>query len=290
MTMDTPLRPFAFFGTPYVARDTLAHLVAEGYVPEVVVSSPDARRGRGLTLTPSETKAWALEYELAVLTPETIDADFIEQIRSYGCAYAVVVAYGKILPQALIDAFPQGILNIHYSLLPKYRGASPVEGALLNGETETGVAIQQMVYALDAGDVLASETVAILRDETTRELRPRLVSIGARLLVDILPAFEAGTLSLVPQDHTQATVTKKIKKESGELSLKDEAAANWNRYRAYAESPGTYTFLEKDGKRIRVKIRTAAFTNGAFVPLLVVPEGKNETAYSGLVSQGYVAV
>ncbi len=286
--MDTSPKPFAFFGTPYVARDTLEYLAAQGYVPEVVVSSPDARRGRGLTLTPSETKAWALEHELKVLTPETIDNDFIEEIKGYGCAYAIVVAYGKILPQALIDAFPLGILNIHYSLLPKYRGASPVEGALLNGETETGVAIQQMVYALDAGDVFASETTDIAPHETTRELRPRLVSIGAQLLVDMLPAFEAGTLTPVPQDHTQATVTKKIRKEQGELSLTGNAIANWNTYRAYAESPGTYTFLEKDGVRIRAKIRTAMFENGAFVPLLVVPEGKNETAYSSLVSSGYV--
>lgn len=282
-----PPKPFAFFGTPYVARDTLAYLASQGYVPEVVVSSPDARRGRGLTLTPSETTAWALECELKVLTPLKIDADFIEEMKGYGCAYAIVVAYGKILPQALIDAFPQGILNIHYSLLPKYRGASPVEGALLAGETETGVTIQQMVYALDAGDVLASETTDIRPDETTRELRPRLVSLGARLLVDMLPAFEAGTLSPVVQDHTQATVTRKIRKEQGELSLTADATTNWNTYRAYAESPGTYTFLEKDGSRIRVKIRTAAFENGVFVPVLVVPEGKNETAYSSLASSGY---
>lgn len=286
--MDTSPKPFAFFGTPYVARDTLEYLASQGYVPEVVVSSPDARRGRGLILTPSETKAWALEYELKVLTPERIDADFIEQISAYGCAYAIVVAYGKILPQALIDAFPLGILNIHYSLLPNYRGASPVEGALLNGETETGVTIQQMVYALDAGDILAYETTEIRPDETTRELRPRLVSLGARLLVDVLPAFEAGSLTPTPQDHAFATVTKKIRKEQGELSLKDDATANWNTYRAYAESPGTYTFLTKNGNRIRVKIRTATLEHGAFVPVLVVPEGKSETAYSNLVSSGYV--
>ena len=288
--MTTSPKPFAFFGTPYVARDTLAYLASQGYIPEVVVSSPDARRGRGLTLTPSETKAWALECDLKILTPETIDADFIEQIKAYGCAYAIVVAYGKILPQALIDAFPQGILNIHYSLLPKYRGASPVEGALLNGETETGVTVQQMVYALDAGDILASETTNILPEETTRELRPRLVSLGARLLAEMLPAFEAGTLTPVPQDHVHATMTRKIRKDQGELSLQGNATENWNRYRAYAESPGTYTFLEKDGNRIRVKIRTAAYENGAFVPVRVVPEGKNETAYSSLVSSGYAPV
>lgn len=278
---------FAFFGTPYVARDTLAYLVEHGYAPEVVVSSPDAPRGRGLVLTSSETKAWALEHEFPVLTPDKLDADAIDALRAYGCAYAIVVAYGKILPQALIDLFPEGVLNIHYSLLPKYRGASPVEGALLAGDAETGVAIQRMVYELDAGDVLASATAVIGPEETARELRPRLVSLGAALLTDTLPAFEKGTVKAIPQDHAQATYTKKIRKEAGELSLSGDARANWNAYRAYAESPGTYFFLEKDGKRIRVKIRTATFEDGAFVPLLVVPEGKGETAYSGLAAQGF---
>ena len=280
-------KPFLFFGTPYVARDTLAFLVERGYAPSAVITSPDAPRGRGQVMTPCETKAWALEHELPVLTPERIDGAFIDSLKEYGCAYAIVVAYGKILPQARIDAFPQGILNIHYSLLPKYRGASPVEGALLAGDTVTGVAIQQMAYELDAGDVLASEEVAIEPTETTRELRPRLVSIGAKLLAETLPAFEAGTLAPVPQDHTAATFTKKIKKEMGELSLSGDALANWNRYRAYAESPGTYFFMEKDGKRIRVKVRTALYENGAFLPDRVVPEGKGETGYGTLLSSGW---
>jgi len=281
-------KPFAFFGTPYVARDTLKYLVQEGYLPSVVVTSPDAPRGRGLALTPCETKSWALEHTLPVLTPEKLDAEFLKELQSYGCAYAIVVAYGKILPQALIDSFPNGVLNIHYSLLPKYRGASPVEGALLNGETETGVAIQSMVFELDAGALLASKAVSINPDETTRELRPRLVTLGAELLIATLPDYEAGSIVPVPQDHTLATFTRKIKKESGELSLKGNSTENWNKYRAYAESPGTYTFLEKNGKRLRTKIKTATFKDGVFVPLGVVPEGKNETTYSALVSQGYV--
>lgn len=283
-------KPFLFFGTPYVARDTLAHLVASGYAPLAVVSSPDAPKGRGMTLTPSETKAWALEHTLPVLTPEKIDEAFIAQIKEYKADYAIVVAYGKILPQALIDAFPLGVLNIHYSLLPKYRGASPVEGALLNGETVTGVAIQQMVYALDAGDVLASVEVPIEPTETTRELRPRLVSIGAELLTDILPSFEDGSIEVVPQDHTLATHTKKIKKEMGELSLNGDPLENWNRYRAYAESPGTYFFVEKNNMKIRVKIRSARFEDGIFIPTLVVPEGKNETGFDTLEHSGWKPV
>ena len=280
-------KPFLYFGTPYVARDTLAYLVEHGYRPLAVITSPDAPRGRGLTLTPSETKAYALSEGLPVLTPETLTDEVIEELRGYGASYAVVVAYGKILPQKLIDAFPLGILNIHYSLLPKYRGASPVEEALKQGETVTGVSIQQMVYELDAGDVLAVRETPIAPTETTRELRPRLVTLGAALLVEMLPSFEKGAVSRTPQDHAAATFSKKIRKDMGELSLSGDAHDNWNRYRAYAESPGTYFFMEKDGKRIRVKIKSAELADGAFVPLRVVPEGKTETEFASLVAQGW---
>jgi methionyl-tRNA formyltransferase len=280
-------KPFLYFGTPYVARDTLAYLVEHGYRPLAVVTSPDAPRGRGLTLTPSETKAYALTENLPVHTPEKLTDDVIEELRAYGASYAIVVAYGKILPQKLIGAFPLGILNIHYSLLPKYRGASPVEEALKQGETVTGVSLQQMVYELDAGDVLAVRETPIAPTETTRELRPRLVTLGAELLVETLPSFEEGTVSRTPQQHAEATFSKKIRKDMGELDLNGDALQNWNRYRAYAESPGTYFFMEKDGKRIRVKIRSAEFVNGAFIPLRVVPEGKTETDFGSLRSLGW---
>ncbi|MES2995006.1 MAG: methionyl-tRNA formyltransferase [Patescibacteria group bacterium] len=274
---------FIYFGTPYVARDTLATLVERGFVPEVVVSSPDAARGRGLMLAPSETKEWALANGLPVLTPEKLTPEVIEELKAYGCDYAIVVAYGKILPQALIDAFPLGILNIHYSLLPKYRGASPVEAALLNGETVTGVSIQQMVYKLDAGDVLAQREVTIEPEETTRELRPRLVALGAELLADTLPAFVQGSLTPMPQDESAATFSKKIEKSEGELDLAGDARMNWNKYRAYAESPGTYFFMERNGKRLRVRIVTATLSDGIFTPDRIVPEGKKEMAYVDFV-------
>lgn len=280
-------KPFLFFGTPYVARDTLALLVERGFVPTAVVSSPDAPRGRGLTLTPSETTAWAREQGLPVLTPEKLN---VEELRAYACDYAIVVAYGKILPQAVIDLFPLGVINIHYSLLPKYRGASPVEAALLHGDSITGVAIQQMAFALDAGDILASRDVAIEPTETTRELRPRLVQIGAELLADILPSFEEGALRGTPQDPALATFSGKIKKEDGKLALSEDASKNWNTYRAYAESPGTHFYMEKDGKEVRVKIVSASFTEGVFVPLRIVPEGKKETDYAELVRTGWHAL
>jgi methionyl-tRNA formyltransferase len=271
-----------FFGTPYVARDTLAELVRAGYVPSLVVTSPDARQGRGMMLTPSETKAWAVENGIPVLTPDDLTTEVVDAIKEYGGEYALVVAYGKIFPQMLLHAFPRGVLNIHYSLLPKYRGASPVEAALLNGETVTGVSIQRMVKQMDAGDVMATKEVLIGEEDTTRELRPRLVEVGAELLVASLPSFLDGTAIFTPQDASQATSCRKILKEDGELTIPGSSVENWGKYRAYAESPGTYFYMVRNSQPMRVKIKTATYRHGHFEPLRVVPEGKKETDYRAL--------
>lgn len=266
---------FVFFGTPTVARDTLAKLVEHDFVPTLVVTSPDAPRGRGLVMTPCETKAFAHEHNLPVFAPPTLSPDAIEAIRTVGAEYALVVAYGKIFPQELIDIFPQGVLNVHYSLLPKYRGATPLESALLTGETETGVTVQQMVKEMDAGDVVAQEVEPVAETDTARTLRPRLIELGADLLVRTLPGYLSGSVTPTPQDASLATRAYKLKKEDGELDLTADAHANWNKYRAYADTIGTYFF--KDGKR--VKITNAEFARGEFRVLSVIPEGKREMSY-----------
>ena len=268
---------FVFFGTPTVAADTLAVLIEHNFVPKVVVTSPDAPRGRGLMLTPSETKTLALTHKIEVLTPEALDANFIATLTAYGCDYAICVAYGKIFPKELISVFPLGVLNVHYSLLPKYRGATPLEAALLAGDKETGVTIQKMVKELDAGDIIAQEKVSIEPNEAVRELRPRLIRIGAELLARILPDFVGGEITPVVQDHTQATRAYKIKKEDGRLDLNGPAQENWNKYRAYADSIGTFFF--ENGRRM--KITKASFKNEKFVVERVIPEGKKETEYCG---------
>ena len=268
---------FVFFGTPYVARDTLAMLIDVGFVPELVVTNPDAPRGRGHVLTPSETKVLAEAHGIPVFTPVQIDESVIAEIATRGCEYAICVAYGKILPKALIDAFPKGILNIHYSLLPKYRGASPVESAILHGETTTGVTIQKMVPKLDAGDIVAQAETEIGETENTTALRARLITLGAELLIRTLPEYLAGTVVLKPQDETAATYATKMKKEDGLLDLLGDTKTNWNKYRAYNEWPGTYFFIERNGKQVRVKIKEAVFTSdGRFQVVRVIPEGKKE--------------
>lgn len=268
-------RKFVYFGTPKVSSDTLEVLIERGFVPALVVTSPDAPRGRGLVLTPSPVKALALEHAIPLLTPEKLTPESIGQIRECSCDYAIVVAYGKIFPEELIAAFPLGVLNVHYSLLPKYRGATPLEGALLAGEHETGVTVQKMVKALDAGDIIAQKSVEIGAGETARELRPRLIRLGAELLAETLPEYLAGSIVPVAQDASLASHTRKLSKEDGLLSLDAPAQDNWNKYRAYADSIGTYFFANDK----RIKITAASFTNGRFVIERVIPEGKREMQY-----------
>lgn len=275
----TPQNSFIFFGTPTVASDTLETLLSNGFRPTLVVTSPDAPRGRGLTLTPSPTKTIALGHGLTVITPETLDDRVIADISSYGCGYGLCVAYGKIFPESLIRSFPLGVLNVHYSLLPRHRGATPLETTFLAGDQIAGVTVQKMVKSLDAGDIIAQESTPIASDETARELRPRLIRLGAELLVSTLPNYLAGKITPIAQDASRATHAGKLKKEDGLIELSAPAEENCCKYRAYADTIGTY-FL-RNGKR--VKIKTARFSKGVFTPERVVPEGKSEMNYEDLL-------
>jgi methionyl-tRNA formyltransferase len=204
---------------------------------------------------------------------------------------SVVVAYGKIIPEKILNMPKFGSINIHYSLLPKYRGASPVESAILNGDTETGVTIQKMVYKMDAGDILAQEKMTILPDETAPELRKRLIKLGGELLIktlntpsvpqqvrDTSPYIGGGWVG-VPQKESLASVCKKIKKEDGLLNLSDLAVKPpselYNKFRAYAHWPRTFFF--KNGKRIIIS--KAKLEDRKFVIEKIIPEGKKEIDY-----------
>lgn len=268
---------FIYFGTPRVASETLTALIERGFVPDLVVTAPDAPRGRGLALTPSPVKELAIERGIPLMTPEKLDAETVRDLQARRSDYAVVVAYGKIFPAELISSFPLGVLNVHYSLLPKYRGATPLEAALLAGDEETGVTVQKMAEELDAGDILAQAATPVAPEETARELRPRLIKMGAELLADTLPAYLAGEITPVPQDAARASRSKKLKKEDGLLSLDAPGGENWNKYRAYADTIGTY-FFDMEGKR--VKITDAELAGSVFRILRVIPEGKREINFA----------
>lgn len=272
------MQRFAFFGTPSLACDILDALAAAGYVPAVVVTMPDRPQGRGMIVQSSPVGSWAKVRDIPTLKPEKLDEGFITEVRSHDVPFAIVVAYGKIVPQTVLDSFARGMWNVHYSLLPRWRGATPVESAILAGDAETGVVIQRMVYALDAGPVVAHELVTIAPDETAPALRARLNTIAAELLVRIFPALASGTSELVEQDAALATRCGKMDKIDGDISADDDTT-RWRKYRAYFAWPGTYFFAERGGKTIRVKVVAAHWEHG-FVIDTVTPEGKGPMPYA----------
>ena len=291
---------FIFWGTPDVASETLEILKENGYIPSLIITAPDRPQGRKMFITPPPVKIWAIENNIPYLQPEDIMelsqiflsrgshgdlAGIGEGRREEKSARAellqnipdlfLVVAYGKIIPEDIINMPKLGSINIHYSSLPKYRGASPVESAILNGETETGITIQKMEYRLDTGPIIIQEKVEINPEEKAGDLRKRLIKIGGELLVKILPDFVDGKVKLTPQNENEATYCKKIKKEDGEIDLNADPIKNYNKFRAYATWPRTFFF--KDGKRII--ITDATLENGEFKILKIIPEGGKEINY-----------
>jgi methionyl-tRNA formyltransferase len=270
---------FIFFGTPDVASGTLDLLKDAGYIPTMIVTSPDRPAGRGMHMFESPVSVWARTHNIPCLKPEKITKEFVDDLKKNPTDIFIVVAYGKILPEALIVLPRYGTLNIHYSLLPKYRGASPVEQALLNGDTVTGVTIQEMRFKLDSGPILAQQEESITLDDTKRSLRGRLITIGTNLLVEVLLKLPKDTIQKVIQDEHTATHCSKIKKEDGEIDPNGSARENYNKYRAYEGWPGVYFFVSHGEKRMRIKITKARYENDSFVIERVIPEGKKEMPY-----------
>jgi len=270
---------FVFFGTPTVASRTLEILKGKGYIPQLIVTSPAKKSGRGLVLTETPVSIWAKANNIECLTPEKIDEIFINKILNLNLNLSIVVAYGKILPETLIKAPKLGTVNIHYSLLPKWRGASPLEATLLSGDEVTGVSIQQMEYKLDSGPILIEAELGISIEETKEELKEYLIKLGANCLCDILPLFEKGKIKPKIQNENDATFCKKIKREDGEIDLNADPKNNWNKYRAFYGWPGIFFFAIKKENKLRIKITKASYENNSFVIKRVIPEGKKEMSY-----------
>ena len=287
--MMTEKTNFAFFGTPSLAVEILDELAAAGYTPSLIVTVPDRPQGRGMDMHESAVATWARVHSIELAKPEKLDAGFVEDFARRGIAFSIVVAYGKILPQALLDISP--MYNIHYSLLPRLRGATPVESPILAGETETGVAIQRIVYKLDAGPLVGLEKTEIGADETAPELRLRLNGIAKKLLISLMPAIAGGSPALSEQNEAEASNCGKISKEDGHISLTDDGVLNYRKYRAYFGWPGVYTYFERPGraggnKQIRTIIARAHMENKKFVVDAVKPEGKGEIAYADFLRSG----
>jgi len=248
----SPSLNLVFCGTPRFAVPTLEKLVEAGFNMRLVVTRPDKPRGRGIELAPSPVKQRALESSLTVTQPEKIkdNEEFCAQLTALQPDAIIVVGYGRIIPQWMIDLPPLGNINLHASLLPKYRGAAPVQWAIARGEAVTGVTTMRIDASLDTGDILLQKEVAIEPQDTTETLAPRLAAIGADLMVETLHGLKAGTIQPRPQDNTKATLAPILKKEDGRIEFHLTAQEICNRVRGFQPWPGTFTTFR--GKNLHV--------------------------------------
>jgi methionyl-tRNA formyltransferase len=250
-----PLR-IIFMGTAELSCASLEKLARdEQFQVAAVVTQTDKPKGREMKLQFSPVKILAQKLNLKILQPaKARDEQFISELRGLNPDLIVVAAYGQILPQSILDLPKFGCVNVHTSLLPKYRGASPIQSAILNGETETGLTIMKMDAGLDTGEIISQARTPILPADNSQTLHDRLAQLGADLLVETIPDFIAGKIRARPQNDSEATHTAKIKKEDGRIDWNEPAEKIWNRLRAFTPWPGAFTFLRTETKPQFLKI------------------------------------
>ena len=241
-----------FCGTPAFAVPTLEKMVAAGFAVPLVVTQPDRPRGRHMELALSPVKQRALQLGLQIVQPDKIknNEEFRAQLAGINPAAIIVVGYGRIIPQWMIDLPPMGNLNLHGSLLPKYRGAAPIQWAIARGESVTGVTTMRIDSGLDTGDILLQSEIPITPQDTAITLAPRMAAIGADLMVETLRGLQAGTLHAQPQDDASATLAPILTKEDGRIDFHLRAREIWNRLRGFQPWPGAYTSFR--GKNLHI--------------------------------------
>lgn len=251
-----------FFGTPDFALPVLDALVSLPFVELMaVVTQPDKPVGRSQALTPPPVKSWAIKHEIPVWQPTTLkQKSFIEQFQETAPDVCIVVAYGKIIPATLLVQAPRGWLNVHASLLPAYRGASPIQAAILHGETETGVTLMQLDAGLDTGPIITQEKTPITPDENFASLHDKLGQLGATLIAQSLLPYLNGDVKPTPQDNSKATLTTTIAKTDGRIDWKKSSTEIDRQIRAYTPWPGAYCFWtprKTTSAELRLKILSA---------------------------------
>ena len=263
-----------FLGTAELSCASLQALAGDPqFQIAAVVTQPDRPKGRALKPQPSPVKSLALRLGLPVLQPERArDEEFIAGLSALQPDLIVVVAYGQILPPAILDLPRHGCLNVHPSLLPKYRGAAPIQWAIANGDTETGVTIMKMDAGLDTGDIIAMSSTPIQPEDDSATLHDRLAQLGAELLAQTIPDYVAGKIQPVPQPAAGASYAAKIKKEDGRIDWNRPAREIWNRLRAFTPWPGAFTFLRSAEHQLGVNLpapKSAESVLGAPKPQLL---------------------
>lgn len=263
-------------GTPELARTSLEALLARADLQVVaVVTQPDRPKGRDLKLTPSPVKELALKSNVPVLQPERArNQDFIEQLRQLNSDLIAVAAFGQILPQSVLDLPKFGCINVHTSLLPKYRGAAPIQWAILNDEYETGVTIMKMDAGMDTGAILTQQKTLIHESDNSQTLHDRLATLGAELLIRTIPDYVAGKVLPRPQPSEGISSAPKIKKRDGQIDWSQPARLIWNRVRGLVPWPGAFTHKRTQSKPHLLKFWEAETAQQAGAPGKVLSADK----------------
>jgi len=280
-TGNNPL--FVFFGTPRFAEIVLSSLIEKGLIPSLVICNPDRPVGRKKIITPPAVKLLAEKHGISVAQPESL-ADY--RLPTTACLFGVLAAYGKVVPKEVIDFFPKGIIGVHPSLLPKYRGATPIQNIILNGDEKTGVTLFLMDEKVDHGRIISNTELPISNKDTYTTLEEKLAKAGAELLVKILPAYLKGKIIPMEQNHTEATSTKKFKTEDAFVPIEDlEMALLGNKEKAFRidrmvralnPKPGAWTLSPSaDGKSPqRIKLLGSSIAEGKVMLTKIQVEGK----------------
>lgn len=241
-----------FCGTPHFAVPALEKLAAAGHRIRLIVTQPDRPKGRGLELVASPVKQSALKLNLPITQPDRIktNEEFQSQLTAINADAIIVVGYGRIIPPWMLELPPLGNINLHASLLPKYRGAAPIQWAIASGETVTGNTTMRLDAGLDTGDMLLQKEMLIAPDDTAETLAPRLADMGADLLVETLAGLQAGTIHPRKQDDSQATIAPMLRKEDGAIDFSRSAHEILNRLRGFQPWPGAYASFR--GKNLQI--------------------------------------
>ena len=246
-----------FWGTPDFAVKSLKALIESNHQVVGVVTQPDKPKGRGQKIQPTPVKEEALKHNIPVFQPEKIknNQEFLETIKKLNPDISVVVAYGKILPEEIINIPKYKTINVHASLLPEYRGAAPIQRAIMEGKDKTGVCIMEIIKELDAGDIYACREVEITEDDDIISLHDKLAEEGARLLIEVLDKIEKGEIDKKPQNHEKATYAKPIEKSEGKIDFRRSAREIFNQIRALKVWPKAYAkFRDEEVKILDAKI------------------------------------
>lgn len=239
-----------FMGTPDFAAKILERLLESRHQVIGVVCQPDRPRGRCPEPMPPETKVCSLEHGLEVYQPKNLGPKFHGWLSQMNPDATLVAAFGRIIPSSILNLTPHGCINVHPSLLPRYRGAAPIQWALANGDEVSGVSIMKLDEGMDTGDLLMQRELRLLPDETAEELHDRMAELGAQLLLETLDGLEEGRIVPVPQDGDRATLAPILTREDGELNWSSDCKTLYNRIRGFHSWPGTFTWHK--GKRLKV--------------------------------------